>query len=402
VAHLLIVSHTPRATGFGKVATGIANALASCHAVQVLGLGPALPSEVWIGLASEPLDIGCSSALRAATRGRSTDLVLLVGVNVLSAWQAARLRADGYRGVLLAYVPVEGPIVDSRRLQGLAACDQVVAYHAVGAAALATALAMQRVGWIYHAIRHTLPTPPAGTKAQLKRQLLPEAAAHFDRNWVLNANRNDVRKCPEASLRAFATARPGLPDTTLVMHCNPMRPGVNLLAECDRLGIRKDVLFTRALRPGSWSESDLAGLYACSSIGISSVLGEGWGLVPFEHALLGGAQIMPAHAGLTEIWGAAPAWVPLGAAAPMDHVSSGFQVNQAALSEALRQLGRSPDAVARNAADCQAQAKQVQFSWSAVGAQWRALVARHLGSTRQIANLMPTTTIKEASTYAAC
>ncbi|MFS2140385.1 hypothetical protein [Duganella sp. Dugasp56] len=94
MARILFVSHTPRGFGFGKVAAGIADALASRHVVRVLGLGPAMQPEGWTGESCDPLDIGCSSALRAALRTDGADLVLLVGVNVLSAWQASNLQSQ--------------------------------------------------------------------------------------------------------------------------------------------------------------------------------------------------------------------------------------------------------------------------------------------------------------------
>ena len=379
MARILIVSHTPRGTGFGKVAIGIAGQLAAQHTVQLIGVGPACALDAWVGLHSDIKDIGCTSALREKLRDHSTDLLILVGVNVLSAWQAERVRRDGYRGILLAYVPLEGPIGDSSRLQGLRSCTEVVAYHATAALALSTALgASCAVSWIYHAVHHSAPCAQWGARPQRRLNLLPTLASHAERTWMLNANRNDLRKCPEATLQAFATIVSMAPQTTLLMHCNPKRPNMDLRVERDRLGLRDHLIFTQDVLPGSWTDAHLSELYACCEIGLSSSLGEGWGLIPFEHAHQGGAQILPAHAGLQEIWGGAPTWVPVGAQQRVDPVSIGQRLEPSRYAEAMLGVLRDPIRLSENAQACYAHASQAQFSWHAIGVQWHALINRLL------------------------
>ncbi|MGR3889733.1 hypothetical protein [Pseudomonas sp. 1152_12] len=376
MARLLIVSHTSRHTGFGNVAVGIANALALVHCVTVIGAGPAHVAEKWVELKSDPRDIGRTSALRTRLRENSTDVVLLIGVNVLTAWQAQCVRKDGYKAILVAYVPVEGPIYKADRLAGLRACTQVVAYHPMAARALASAVpGLPVISWIFHAVRQ--PRAPLITllaRPTLRRKLLPGLTQHWDRVWILNANRNDHRKCPEATLRAFASIVSQRPDTTLMMHCEPLRPHINLRAERDRLGLTNNVVFTHDELPKPWSEQQLSELYAVCEIGVSSALGEGWGLIPFEHALQGGAQVLPAHPGLLDIWGGAMQWVPVGEPRPVDRVSMGHVPDQQLLAESMLALATDPVRCRQQAAACRAQAAKEQFSWETVGQQWRTLV----------------------------
>lgn len=370
------MTHTPRGTGFGKIAVGIADALSLQHAVHLLGVGPAQASEAWAGLAVEPIDIGCTSALRTRLALSKPDVLLLVGVNTLTAWQAKKVRADGYAGILVAYVPVEGPIHTIDRLQGLRACTAFIAYHATGAQLLSKALGRE-CPWIYHGA-DIAAVPSTTPRQQLRHQLLPAAGRHTEKVWILNANRHDGRKCPELTLRAFATIHTLVPAVVLVMHCNPKRPGVNLRIERDRLGLLDQVIFTRDEIPGPWSDAQLSDLYSCCEIGVSSALGEGWGLIPFEHALRGGAQILPAHAGLVELWEDAPQWVPVSASMRMDAVSSGLAPNVDVLAAAMLALAQDATLTRQKADACGLHARRASFSWDTVGSQWLDLIARLL------------------------
>ncbi|MDO7884890.1 glycosyltransferase [Hymenobacter cheonanensis] len=385
MAHVLLVSHTARPTGFGRVAIGIATALAEAgHRVQVLGVGLAQAGDTWAGQAENPFDMACTSALREWVRATPPEAVLLIGVGTLSAWQAARLRRDGYAGPLVAYVPVEGAIHDPSRLAGLLACTEVVAYHAAGAVALAGALGPGcPVSWLYHGVE----TPAAGLaplpRPQVRTQLLPGLAAHAAHTWVLNANRHDLRKNPELTLRAFAEVVAAAPATTLLLHGTPQRPGLDLRRERDRLGLRAHVVFTEDELPRPWAEAQLTALYQCCEIGVSSALGEGFGLIAFEHAQQGGAQLLPAHAGLREIWGTAPAWVPVAGARFLDEVFTGQEPDPAAFAAGLLQLVQQPLLARANAAACAARAHHACFSWATVGRHWQALVARLLGAAHR-------------------
>lgn len=386
MASILLVSHTGRPTGFGRVALGIAGALAAAHPVQVLGLGPPLPGEGWSGPPADPLDMGHSSALRAWVRATPPAVVVLVGVGSLAAWQAARLRQEGYAGHLVAYVPVEGAIYGNE-LAGLRACSEVVAYHAPGAAALAQVLGPGcPVSWLYHGSDAPAPEAPAAPAAlaaarpALRRQLLPGLAAHAHHTWVLNANRHDLRKSPELTLRAFAEVVAAAPATTLLLHGAPQRPGLDLRRERDRLGLRGHVVFTEDELPRPWTDAQLAALYQCCEIGVNSALGEGFGLIAFEHAQHGGAQVLPAHAGLRALWGEAPAWVPVAGEVVLDDVFTGQVPDPAALGATLLALVQQPAVAQAHAVACGARARAACFGWAAVGGHWQALVARLLAA----------------------
>lgn len=375
----LLVSHTGQGSGFGRVAAGIATCLGPVFDTHVVGLGPSPADAAWLGHDHDALDPTRTFRLRELARVLRPAVVLLVGVGKVSAWQAALLRADGFTGELVAYVPVEGRITNPGPLAGLRHCSTLVAYTHTAATTLWQALKtgagparQPRLVVIPHAIDE--PLPVATDRPALREELFPTYARQAGNTWLLNANRNDARKQPELTLQAFAQVAAVHPHTTLVLHCLPRRPGLDLLLLCHRLGLRENVIFSRASAQ-VWPEPALAQLYACCEIGVNSALGEGWGLVAFEHACHGGAQVLPAHDGLCEIWNDAPYWVAAGEPHYIDEVFTGQVPAAADLAQALTDLVGQPAQVARVAAACGQQARRPAISWAAVGAAWRALLS---------------------------
>ena len=51
-----------------------------------------------------------------------------------------------------------------------------------------------------------------------------------------------------------------------------------------------------------FSNDDLNRLYGACDVGVNTSCGEGWGLVSFEHALTGAAQVVPRNSVCEELW----------------------------------------------------------------------------------------------------
>ena len=52
----------------------------------------------------------------------------------------------------------------------------------------------------------------------------------------------------------------------------------------------------------SLTEQQINLLYNACDVGINTSMGEGWGLISFEHGATGAAQIVPAHTSFIENW----------------------------------------------------------------------------------------------------
>ncbi|MFW0757731.1 hypothetical protein ACN1C3_23880 [Pseudomonas sp. H11T01] len=386
MAGIIISSQTGRATGFGHIACGIANALAREHTVDVIGVGPAHASEAWTGHPHSELDPTRRSILSIVRQRAAPDVILLLGQGQLQSWQISGLRSEGYAGLIMGYVPIEGAVYNAAPLEGLLRADHLVTYTQASAQVLIDALrsldtgvSLPHISTIAHAVE-TGTTLKVESKAALRAALFPGAAHRQEGTWVLNANRNDQRKRPEIALRAFASVAQRHGNATLILHCQSRRRDVDLCIERDRLGLRRQVLITSEFEASPLSADRLTQLYACCEIGINSTLGEGWGLVPCEHALQGGAQVLPGHANLREIWTDAPLWAPVRDAVRLDEVFCGQLPEEGALEQGLRTLLEHPDQASRVANNCYDCINQPAYGWEQVGTQWTQLISTALGT----------------------
>lgn len=382
MSRLLVCTQTGRGTGFGRVAESIASSLAEDHEVHVVGLGETELSRRWFQHAHDELDANRISAVSRIANEFGAAVVILVGQGQLQSWQIAALRSSRYVGVIIAYVPVEGSIYNAAPLEGLLRCDAVVAYTEAGADELRHALqAITAVGDFQkkmHVISHAIDrgSPGLGKSRELLRaQLFPQMEHRHSGTWILNGNRNDHRKCPELSLQAFARVAAKHRDATLILHCRHRRRGLSLRIEIARLGLQNQVFITSDIGSEFLSEEQVSLLYASCEIGINSALGEGWGLVAFEHALFGAAQILPSHAGLREIWGSAPVWSPVAGKLYIDEVFLGQVPDEDATADSISRLLSDPAKLQQVGSACAAKARSEALTSAVIGREWQALVA---------------------------
>jgi len=362
----------------------MAEALSTRYSVHVIGLGDSEPTSMWVGYPHHELDVSRTYTLLELAAQLSPEFVILIGQAQLLSWQVIKLRRSGFQGFVVAYTPVEGPIYDSRALQGLIQSDLVVAYTKFGAAELERAFKTKKnlrefskkVVVIPHAIDR--PTTHSDEPIDnLRARLFPDHTNRLDGPWILNANRNDHRKQPEVTMRAFARMAEKHPQVKLVMHCDLKRRGLDLRIERDRLRLGGKVIFTKENSSQNWTDQKLHELYRCCEIGVNTSLGEGWGLVSFEHALAGAAQILLKHQGLIEIWEGAPKWVPvIPNTVVIDEVSTGHHADLERLASSMLELVENTSMRKSIALQCFERACSNEFTWITVGEQWLALIHR--------------------------
>lgn len=210
-----------------------------------------------------------------------------------------------------------------------------------------------------------------------------ERASGLDPFVVLNPSRPASRKRIDLTLEAFAEfARDKPPDVLLCLH-QAIR-GEPEAAERDRriaeLGIGHRV-FLDPLGPGVASDERLNALYNACDVGLTTTMGEGWGLVAFEHAAAGGAQVMPRHSACGELWqGAALLVEPARFYVPTFSPLRMGEVNPKAVARALDDLYRDRGRLRALAAAGWQRARSPALDWRGIGAGWRALFADQLNT----------------------
>ena len=265
----------------------------------------------------------------------------------------------GGRVRIVAYVPVDGGIFDDRYLTALTALDRFVAYTEFGCKQLTT--------WTDVPVA----VIPHGVDTEAFR---PVEDARADGFVVLNANRPLERKRIDLTLKGFALFARGKPaDVRLRLHHAIMdteeRWAIESLAV--RLGIADRVDITT----GALSDQELNLVYNSCAVGVNTAMGEGWGLVSFEHAATGAAQVVPDSSACAELWcGAAevvaaedtgvPGWSPLA----MRTVSA------EGVADALERLYGDRRHLEAMSEAARANATQPRYSWQAISEQWLGLL----------------------------
>ena len=121
---------------------------------------------------------------------------------------------------------------------------------------------------------------------------------------VLNASRPDKRKRVDLTIAGFARFAAGKPaNVRLCLHHaimgGPEQAQIGALIE--QLGLKERV-HLNPLAGGVIDDDALNLLYNACDVGINTSMGEGWGLVSFEHGAAGAAQIVPDHSACAELW----------------------------------------------------------------------------------------------------
>jgi len=184
---------------------------------------------------------------------------------------------------------------------------------------------------------------------------------------ILNANRPDPRKRLDLTLEAFARFASGKPaNIRLCLHqaiaheqfVAPLREQATQLGIMDRI-----LWFPR--EPGPLSDAGLNELYNSCAVGLNTTMGEGFGLVSFEHAATGAPQVVPAHPALQELWQDGAELVqPVRPTHTENSPLLMGEVDVSAVAESLNRLYCDPEHFAKVAQAGLARTRLPEFDWS--------------------------------------
>jgi len=127
---------------------------------------------------------------------------------------------------------------------------------------------------------------------------------------VFNGNRNQPRKRIDLTIKAFIRFAKDKPNARLWMNMGQKDMGWDLIPLFKRVARDEGYDATGKLILTSpnfdvnncLTIEQLNQVYAASDVGINTCIGEGWGLVNFEHAAAMRAQVVPDHTSLREIF----------------------------------------------------------------------------------------------------
>ena len=209
---------------------------------------------------------------------------------------------------VIAYCPVDsGPIAPSA-VAHFARARRIVACTHYGRNQIRQAMPSLDVDIIPHGVDtscfHPLDRSRAVSRSMARRQLYPDVPEWQDAFIVLNANRNQPRKRIDTTIVGFAQfARNKPANVKLHLHMGVERVGWDVLELGRRYGIDdRMVVTTDTPHMPAMTEAQLNLVYNACDVGVNTSSGEGWGLVSFEHAATGAAQLVPRHSACEELW----------------------------------------------------------------------------------------------------
>jgi glycosyltransferase involved in cell wall biosynthesis len=126
---------------------------------------------------------------------------------------------------------------------------------------------------------------------------------------------------------------------------------------------------------GSRIVDDTELLYNACDVGINTSMGEGWGLVSFEHGAAGAAQIVPDHTACAELWrGHAELIPPARSYVPEFSVLEMGEVSAQGVARALDALYRDPVRRQELSRAAGAVAHNPAHSWEVITRQFADLI----------------------------
>lgn len=325
---ILAIGYNTSGTGLTRVMHSIMRRLADRHEIDYLGIGYSGEAVRHQGLTIHPTNprggdvFAAFQAIRFIEEINPSLLFILHDIWTFEYY----LRLLGpYRERLkiVAYIPIDGRIVNEEDAAPLQQTDAVVAY---------TDFARGEFDRAFHRLREErggrdfprLEVVPHGVdrerfhpfpelvvsdfdsrgRAGAKRRVFGDGVDPHNSFVVLNASRPDKRKRLDLTISGFAKFAADKPaNVRLCLH-----QGITDEIEERRMeslirqyGLGARVLFN-PLAGGVVEDDDLNLIYNACDVGLNTSMGEGWGLASFEHAAAGAAQVVPDHTACSEIW----------------------------------------------------------------------------------------------------
>ena len=299
-------------TGFARVTHSILEHLSSHHEIVAYGINyngdpHNLPFRVYPASAGNPSDRFGIGRLPQIVEAEKPDFIICLNdiwiVN--QVWERVHLLKDSLKFKFIAYFPIDSEYYVSTLLRYVKDWDFAITFSVEQANRLMRqGVKPKLMGVIPHGLDEGKFFPMEKNEAR-KQLRIPE-----DQFIVLNANRNQPRKQIDLTIKAFAKFAKDKPDTRLYLHMSEKDLGWDVRAifdtEMRRNGIdpaERMIMTSNNINYMDAPPDELLNkIYNACDVGINTANGEGWGLVPFEHASCKRPQVLPNHTSSSDIW----------------------------------------------------------------------------------------------------
>jgi glycosyltransferase involved in cell wall biosynthesis len=335
-------------------------------------------------------EMGAYAARELIARLHPQALLVLHDIWHLRRYERMLAAPNGSAMRRAAYVPLDGDIDDPVIAAPLLRLDLVVAYCPWGREQIAGAwrrLGAPEADWpdlvdIPHGLDTNAFRVLPRDRAAIKREVFPTLDDPERSFVVLNASRPADRKRVDLTLAGFARFAAGKPaGVRLCLHWAVFTDDERgaVLRQAAALGII-DRLLLNPLTTADAGQPDrvlsderLNLLYNACDVGLNTSMGEGWGLVTFEHAAAGAPQVVPRHSACADLWRDTALLVePVRCYVPPFSRLEMAEVDAEGVAAALDALYRDSGLYARVAAAGRARAADPALSWDLIADRWHA------------------------------
>jgi len=359
VPHLLLFGWYRQGTGFTRVLQALLPHLTQFYRITWMGVGYQGPArQLGERVLLRPTNLHGGDLVGAyAARKEWASLAADVVLALNDPWYLehySRELGSALGGVpMFGYLPLDGDISDPAVVQGLRDFSALFTYTTHAAQELQQALqscgnstAVRIAG---HGVELGAFAPAESVQASgfdvcARMHLAQQVFGLSQPTWVvLNASRPDPRKRLDLTLEGFARfARDRPANVRLCLHHAIAHPQFveSLRQQAHALGIAERMLWWPP-REGAIDDASLCRLYNACAVGVNTSLGEGFGLVSFEHAATGAPQLLPDHAALRELWGDAA--LRIGPVRPMHYEYSPLRLGEVTSEQVAAALDRVYD-----------------------------------------------------------
>ncbi|MFC4992101.1 hypothetical protein [Rubritalea tangerina] len=384
--HILCIAFYIEGTGLTRVISELIAQFKNSHNVHLLGVGYQGPVIKQGNCTIYPTNLNGGDIMAAhAAHAMVLDLEPEYVFILHDAWHFQRYMAVfsdiRHLSSYIGYVPIDGEVVDPNSVEPLTHLDNLVLYtewarNQVSQAMLKIAPEekLPKTTVIGHGVdlKTFYPLP---NKVEAKAAVFPnEPSESF---IILNASRPCIRKRIDITLQAFAAFAKNKPSyVKLCLHqAISEAQSSELQSLINQLNIAPRILHNPLSKKHGnvLSDSQLNLLYNACDIGVNSSMGEGWGLISFEHAATGAAQIVPNHTACGPLWKNAAHLLPcensnIGQISPF--IMQQPTVNS--LTAAFEKLYQ--DTKYRNSIASQCLKTSHQHPWATINQQWQNLL----------------------------
>lgn len=386
-------------TGLTRVMHDIMRRLADRYEIHYLGIGYSGETIRDRGLTIHPTNLQGGDVFAAFQAKRLIEEIDPALVFILhDIWCFDHyLRILGpYRDRLkiVGYIPLDGKIANEEDAAPLERADRVVVYTEFARKEFEGAfdrLRKKRGGGEFPAVDviphgvdrnrfHPFPQllqTSFAARADAKRKVFAGLEDPENSFIVLNASRPDKRKRIDLTIAGFARFAAGKPaNVRLCLHHAIMGEQEDHIRSLIAQPGLKGRVYLNPLAGGVVGDRELNLLYNACDVGINTSMGEGWGLVSFEHGAAGAAQIVPDHSACAEIWsGRAEMIQPARRYIPEFSVLEMGEVSAEGVAQALGNLYDNPQRRQQLAQAAYQAALNPDYAWDAIAARFDALFA---------------------------